>query len=132
MLDNLIETIKYHLHICMEKGCWKHGDDITPCYLPNYEVDEEGWRDKEPDFYYCAHHAKHAGFCICCGEFWAGIESFDFEHPGYCDNCHDQMEADFREWDDLDEDGYSMADGDAESELSNDEMDDLAEAEVKG
>jgi hypothetical protein len=44
------------------------------------EVDEEGWRDKEPDFYYCAHHAKHAGFCICCGEFWAGIESFDFEH----------------------------------------------------
>jgi len=31
------------------------------------------------------------GFCCICGIFSASIESFDFMHPGCCDNCRSCM-----------------------------------------
>lgn len=106
MFDNLIMRLKYKFRICQQKGCWKHGDEITECFLPDYEIDDEGFRvDEKPDEYYCTEHAARNGYCKSCGEFWGGIESFEFEHPGWCDNCHDQMEHDFNiggdgdEWD---------------------------------
>lgn len=49
----------------------------------------------EPDYWYCPKHAHENGFCVSCGQFWAGVESFDFNNPaGLCDNCRDQWEAD--------------------------------------
>lgn len=98
-IDNLILSIKYWLHICMEDGCWKR--DTVSCFLPDYESQSV---DGKPDYYYCS---KHAGrfFCRICGQFWAGIESFDFLHPGYCDNCDDQIQHDF---DDGEDDDYDF------------------------
>lgn len=61
---------------CDHEGCAREGD---PCYLPADERDD-------PSYHYCAEHAPEEGFCYGCGEFWAGIESFDFG-PGLCENC---------------------------------------------
>lgn len=104
MLDKIINSLKHKFHFCSHAGCYKHGEDVIECYLPDYEVDEEGFRtNNEPDYYYCWEHADTHGFCKMCGEFWAGIESFEFIHPGFCDNCDDEMERDFdRGFDDED------------------------------
>ena len=104
MLEKIVNSLKHKFHFCSHAGCWKHGEDVIECYLPDYEVDEEGFRtNDEPDYYYCWEHADTHGFCKMCGEFWAGIESFEFIHPGFCDNCDDEMERDFdRGFDDED------------------------------
>jgi hypothetical protein len=55
--------------------------------------------DDEPDYRYCADCADKNGFCICCGIFSAGVDSFDFgRYPGYCDNCQDELRADDERW----------------------------------
>lgn len=41
---------------------------------------------------YCPGHAFDAGFCKSCGQFWGGIESFEFLNGGYCDECKSEME----------------------------------------
>lgn len=41
---------------------------------------------------------QDGSFCLCCGQFCAGLESFDFIHPGYCDTCWDGVES--NNWDD--------------------------------
>lgn len=53
----------------------------------------------------CGKHAADEGYCCCCGEFCSGMTSFDFHHPGYCDNCYDEVKRNFG--DDDDDDGYA-------------------------
>lgn len=37
---------------------------------------------------YCYEHAGEMGFCLWCGHFYGGVESFEFNNPGkICDNC---------------------------------------------
>jgi len=72
---------------CMHDGCEEIGG---LCYLGNYEA-------KEVYEYYCAEHAQEHGYCYMCGQFWAGIEDFDFAPSGMCSNCRDEY---------LDEDEY--------------------------
>ena len=65
--------------------------------LPDFDSDEV----KDLDCYYCNEHAKKSGFCLWCGTFCAGIESFDFSGmPGYCSECVDDIKAEFGEYDD--------------------------------
>jgi hypothetical protein len=40
-------------------------------------------------------------FCLGCGEFCAGMTSFDFIHPGFCDSCWDEIQS-AESWDDDD------------------------------
>jgi hypothetical protein len=55
------------------------------CYLSSY--------GSKPYQYVCYAHRSDEGYCSSCGEFCAGLESFDFgRHAGYCDNCADQLE----------------------------------------
>lgn len=54
-----------------------------PCYLEN--------DDEEPNAYYCGDHAQGAGFCVCCGSFWGGIERFDFGN-GLCEHCESEFD----------------------------------------
>lgn len=81
---------------CRHPGCTEEG---IPCAMD--------WEDRDPDFY-CSKHAPEHGHCHCCGQFWGGIESFEFgRSPGLCDNCRDQIEADsLDEPDDFDESDY--------------------------
>lgn len=85
-------------HPCMEDGC-KSTEGIA-CF---YEVGDQ------PDVYYCWEHIVQNGFCRGCGQFWAGVDSFDFQHYGWCDNCWDQVsepESEFEYEDDYYESPY--------------------------
>lgn len=105
-VENFVMSVKYHLHICMENGCWKR--HATACFLPDYDNlnDDDG----KPDYYYCGKHASRF-FCRICGQFWAGIESFDFMHPGLCDNCYDQIAHDFDDGDDHSDEDWGGYEG---------------------
>lgn len=52
--------------------------------------------------YYCAEHAQEHGYCYICGQFWAGVERFDFDPSGLCPNCQDAIAYELGE-DDEDE-----------------------------
>jgi hypothetical protein len=67
------------------------------------------FENPEDDEILCGEHAAKAGYCCCCGQFCAGMTSFDFHHPGYCDNCYDQIKADCGEDDQDDDEDYWQA-----------------------
>ena len=74
--------------------CTKCGyDDSLQCEI-----------DGEPSDILCGTHAAEDGYCCCCGQFWAGTTEFDFQHPGYCPNCYDEIRS--GEHDDDDDDWY--------------------------
>lgn len=82
---------------CQHEGCQEAG---LSCRI----VIDEG--DLPWEFYCPAHAAEH-GYCAACGEFWAGIDSFEFLHPGFCNQCADHVLDDDDEvsWmDDIEED----------------------------
>lgn len=64
---------------CQEGGCTtKEGEADV------YEVPDT--KGEPPVFdYYCSAHATKAGYCVGCGGFYGGIESFELE--GMCENC---------------------------------------------
>ena len=67
----------------------------------------------KPYRYLCSVHAVEEGFCGGCGLFCGGIESFDFggfgRQRGYCDNCWDEIMADY-DWDGNEDDDYGYDD----------------------
>lgn len=70
-------------HPCEHPGCRNEG---AQCYYPNGDI------LASPDAWYCGLHAHRAGFCKGCGQFWGGVESFEFNRQGLCDDC--QMDED--------------------------------------
>lgn len=84
---------------CNQKGCEEEG--TVDCYLPeSYD---------KPDYQYCVEHAPVNGFCYCCGQFWAGVERFDFATAlggieGLCENCDVEVKEAFD--DEEEEDPY--------------------------
>jgi hypothetical protein len=82
---------------CQHEGCEHDGFECR-----GFGVDEAEF----PPEFYCGEHAPEHGFCACCGDFWAGISSFEFLHPGLCDHCHaelvegDQEQDEYEEWED--------------------------------
>lgn len=87
--------IDEHHNVCSEPGCSKR--TTIACIVPDTD---------EIEGYYCYDHAWRNGYCFGCGQFWGGVESFDFPGPhqvsGYCDNC----QSDFEEDDYDDEEDY--------------------------
>lgn len=80
---------------CEEPGCTEGG--WVACRLPDHHETGE-------EHHYCREHAFAHGYCKGCGDFWGGVESFEFLNNGYCDNCRSQIDADMRdERDDDDE-----------------------------
>lgn len=77
---------------CDEPGCELEG---RACFLPTH--DQPAGEDEHPDAYYCAEHAFANGFCRGCGDFWGGVESFEFANGGYCDNCRSAIDAEERD-----------------------------------
>jgi len=83
------------------------------CYLPEpprFTGSERAMVERAPDERLCPTCAADAGYCCSCGDFWAGISSFDFVHPGLCDHCHDQIQQDCFEPEDDCEDYYDPYD----------------------
>jgi hypothetical protein len=75
------------------------------CQLP---ADAYSLPDEDEPSYYCGGHARQEGFCVGCGHFCAGIESFDFSRSGLCDQCEDEL------GDDDDDDEEDWMDDDIE------------------
>lgn len=67
---------------CQVEGC---ANEAIPCWLPDSRYGED-----DPDDRLCAEHCQDEGYCWGCGHFWAGIESFDFNPNGLCENCKDE------------------------------------------
>jgi len=89
-------TVRQIERVCDEDGCTNVG---LECSLPD--------DDTVASYAYCDEHIFNNGFCRMCGQFWGGVESFEFLNGGYCDNCrseldHEDAEPDDDEWDDLD------------------------------
>lgn len=96
------------IHNCQEPGCTNSGSE---CFFPD---------SVKPDHYYCCSHAYKHGFCYGCGEFYGGIEQFEFPRAsfpggdlqeallhefwgnleGFCPNCSGEIEEEWREADD--------------------------------
>lgn len=75
-------------HICEHEGC--QNIDTIRCRVVDYSVSVEEQHPEEI-YWYCAEHCQVEGFCCGCGEFWAGIESFDTRPNGLCDACNDEL-----------------------------------------
>lgn len=75
---------------CNEPGCQADGIE---CRF--YDYDEQ----QEIIEHYCGEHCRKNGYCWYCGQFWAGVESFDFDPAGLCSNCRPCAEADLGEHD---------------------------------
>ncbi len=97
-----MSNVRYLCQIC--------GANAEPFYYPKYSEKEQ------PIFagYYCYDNAWGAGFCNSCGEFWGGIESFDFPQwhgniKGMCDRCSFSFRDELGEFDD--EEQYSYWEG---------------------
>ncbi|MBN3948411.1 MAG: hypothetical protein HWQ38_18930 [Nostoc sp. NMS7] len=76
-------------------------ESVTDCFYSDNETDE-------PDYRYCVEHAPKEGFCYGCGQFWAGVERFDFATTwggiqGLCENCDEQVRNELGENDDDEE-----------------------------
>jgi hypothetical protein len=75
---------------CGARGCKENGNG---CWLPD-DMDQ-------PSEWYCYGHMRDAGYCPGCGNFWAGVESFDLSRTGYCENCASEFEEpDYDDWND--------------------------------
>lgn len=80
-------------HICEECNKAAQYSFLGP-YL------EEGEK-KLPTFHFCQDHASRSGWCLGCGFFCGGIESFDFsEIAAFCEQCVDEIKTDCGEYDD--------------------------------
>lgn len=91
-------------HKCEHEGCLASGSVV--CRVPdNPELAASG----KPIYdsmgievieNLCPDHAYEAGYCACCGDFWGGIESFDFDNPSMlCENCRDACDLENGEMD---------------------------------
>lgn len=95
--------------ICSE--CKKDTDGLMKCTYPDGE-----------EIHLCPDCLKADGsFCKFCGYFSSGTEGFDIVHPGYCDNCIEEMEQDDF-WGDED-DEWPSEDDDSEDEFRNGSLD---------
>lgn len=109
-----------NVYQCEHEDCTS--TETTPCSLTTYKretnllrlIQGEGFLDGLIHYwhilkdgyttfynYYCIKHAKEEGFCWCCGGFWSGVESFDFNNSPFCENCReDEYEDDYYEEED--------------------------------
>ncbi len=75
-------------HKCDQDRCFKDG--CVECHVPETSPDADNLQMMLPPSnsieHFCCDHAFKNGYCICCGEFWGGIEDFDFGN-GFCTNC---------------------------------------------
>ena len=73
------------------------------CTYPECQNEGESllYPDGKTVAYFCSDHMGPAGFCLGCGSFWGGVESFHFGDPRYlCDDCRSDPELVFQdeEW----------------------------------
>jgi hypothetical protein len=82
------------MSVCAHPGCLNLNESLTACYyLPDGRPEAQLYAGS-----YCYQHAREHGFCFGCGEFWGGVESFEFAELNgnfdtYCDNCSEESRS---------------------------------------
>jgi hypothetical protein len=97
-LNKALEPMNQH-DAC--DGCGKRTDGLMTC---TYSHDDSTTK-------LCPDCIKDSGFCLGCGHYCSGMESFDVftDIPGYCLDCRHEIKSDAGE--DDDEDDYFNWDG---------------------
>lgn len=91
---------------CEEKDCNKT-ENLTECRI----YGDETVIEKDIIYHFCTDHAYKNGFCYICGDFFGGIESFEFNNPSQlCENCLDDLKCELGEYDDEDCYDYNFGD----------------------
>lgn len=89
-IETAMQETKYH-DACHD--CGKRTDGLMLC---TYAHDGSTTQ-------LCPDCIKDSGFCLGCGNYSAGIESFDFsDMPGYCSDCRDEIKSMDDDYDDED------------------------------
>lgn len=94
----MIVIPKEFILTCTYPMCKEHGDIYR-------HPDWEGETSTQAEIL-CEKHAPQVGFCVGCGVFAGGLESFEFAPKvrGYCETCGDAIasEVDLEDEDDQD------------------------------
>lgn len=86
-------------HKCEQEGCFDDGSVECRTHDSGYPVLPEMLNTIE---HFCPEHAYENGYCSLCGDFWGGIESFDFNNPSHlCEHCLEQVKDEIGEDDDI-------------------------------
>lgn len=86
----LIEKIKRKLGRCDD--CWRKAEYHFELHDVEYFGDEP--TEVVIHFHNCFKHAEISGFCLGCGGFWGGVESFGSKIKAYCSDCAEELEYD--------------------------------------
>lgn len=98
-IENAIQATKYH-DACDD--CGKRTDGLMTCYFVDGDTTK-----------LCPDCIKDSGFCLRCGNYCAGMSSFDFsDMPGYCSDCRDEIKAEFDDEDEYETDDNFYYDDD--------------------
>lgn len=81
---------------CEEEDCDKPAERWT---ISIWDDEEEDFREAE--HFLCPEHAADHGFCLRCGGFYGGVESYEFTGlDGFCSDCSDVIKQEFGEVED--------------------------------
>lgn len=107
-IEKALEPINQH-DAC--EDCGKRTDGLMTCTYSH-----DGSTTK-----LCPDCIKDSGFCLRCGNYCAGMSSFDFsDMPGYCSDCRDEINEEFDDYDEhADDENYYYDDPDSEAEDNN-------------
>lgn len=93
MSENDIQEVHQCTNVDGDVRCTS--TETMPCFL---EVEND---PAKADDWLCDEHIRHSGYCMGCGQFWGGIESFDFGN-GFCEHCNAEFDDNYD--DDYDDD----------------------------
>jgi len=72
--------------LCEEPGC---DEQAIECYLND---------DADTVEHFCPIHCYKNGYCYGCGNFFCGMEDFDFNNPSHlCFNCRTEVNSDIED-----------------------------------
>lgn len=81
--------VKLELPKCQKEGCTNLGME---CLVPlDYTKPIE--EQEQQLEYYCSEHCYENGYCWMCGQFWGGVERFEFDQSHLCENCRSEIDA---------------------------------------
>lgn len=94
-LQALYDDWQDHPEPCQHEDCFEPG---IACRF--------AWELEAVEEWLCHEHAPAEGYCSNCGVYSAGTEGFDFEHPGWCNDCYAALQDELDDEDDWEDEGY--------------------------
>ena len=81
---------------CCHEGCDAEG---IQCVIRDAITGPDG-EPKDLIEHYCPEHCHENGYCWMCGDFWGGVEAFEFARDRLCPNCREELDGEKEEQND--------------------------------